>query len=179
LRPHGNQWSSVIYNGAIPWIIFAIGFLCWQETPLNIWTISGLLVFTASLIMTVYNVPARKWMGLYLQNDKRQGDRLNCHFSGFILMPDAQKIEIVVTELSLNGLGLTSKVALETGQEILLLLQIPPGQNEVRLQSKIVHGKNIQGRDMTWAGGAEFARLSADKKQSIVEFLARLTQAQN
>lgn len=169
---------------SVPLLAFGMAIALWGETPINVWTGVG---FTTILAILTYNsISGRpnQWMCLGLNNDKRQGDRLICLIDAFmrpmhVSAPAAVKpSRIQVVNLSIGGFGFRSEGEFRVGQEVIVTLPLARNWTSITVDCRVVHVKQAKFRDFPYVGGVQFKALSENRQQSLVEFLARLSNAE-
>ncbi len=172
--------TLVLLTLLVPALSLILGSLALEETPLNIFTGSGLLMVLFVLGKeSLRGIPAY-WMTLLLNNDRRHGDRLVCLLDGYLKRPgDTQPARVQVINLSIGGIGFRMDRELPAGERIILTL--PMGQNwtSFTLEGRIAHIEKRGVKDFPFSGGIEFQNLAGFRLQCVVEFLARVSRAED
>ena len=172
--------TLVLLTVLVPCFSMVLGFAGLEETPLNVFTLGGLGMVLFVLAKESWKGIPVYWMTLMLNNDRRQGDRLTCLLDGYVKRPgDAQPARVQVINLSIGGIGF--RVDRELGANERIILTLPMGQNwtSVTLEGIVAHieKKGITG--FPYSGGIEFQNLSGFRRQCVVEFLARVSRAED
>jgi hypothetical protein len=165
--------TILIHSIATPFIAMGLGWICADETPFNMLTLLGFLVTTAAVVYVAIEAKASRWVGHPMQNDRRQGDRLLCHVDAEIEGEKAQ-----VLDLSLNGLGFRCQTKFERNTVVGVRMPIAQDNSSLTLVGKVMHVAPSHSKDYPFIGGIVFLRMSIERRQSLIEFLARLTQAE-
>ena len=168
----------VLITAWVPLGALVIGAFMWQETPVNLFTIAGaVLVLFVLISNSLYERPGQ-WMLHHIHNDTRQGDRLLCHLDGFVKPSKGGMTKVELLDLSLGGLGMRTAQEFKKGDELLTSFQVGMGFNQLTLTCRVVHCRvNPEGREYGWICGVEFQKISMEKRQNLVEFLARSAKA--
>ncbi len=170
--------SSVILTIVTPILALVMGYFAWGETPINLLTVAGaLLVLGVLLFSAVVTVPTR-WLVLYLNNDKRQGDRLVCFIQGEAVMADGTKVLLQIIDIGIGGLGFRAKGSLKAGDVLQVSLPVAQQTSVLSLSGQVAHVAPHSSREFPLLGGLIFTSISESRWQSLVEFLARLTKAE-
>jgi len=158
-------------------LVFAAGAM--GETPINAFTMVGLLITLFALGKEcLKGIPAH-WMTLLLNNDRRQGDRLVCLLDGFMRRQgDPQTFRIQVIDLSIGGIGFRLDKEANKGETVLVTLPMGKNWTSITLEGRITHSVKTGGREYPFGGGIEFLNLSGHRRQCVVEFLARVSRAE-
>ena len=169
---------SLVMTLVVPLGAVGLGIGLWFETPLNVYTVGGALVIIGILVHHSLLNPPSRWMVMYLSNTKRQGDRLLCLLPAeFQWKEEVAKIQI--TDIAFGGLGFRCQKEIPVGET--LMVSIPMGHmNRMLLECKVAHIKQPSkpNREFPWVGGLQFQTVSQSRWQSLIEFLARVANAE-
>ncbi len=171
--------TLVLLTMLVPTLSLLVGFSAMGETPLNGFTLGGtLLVLFVLAKEGIRAIPAH-WMTLLLNNDRRQGDRLVCLLDGYLKKQgDTATAKVQITNLSIGGIGF--RLDRQIAGKDRILLTLPMGQNwtSVTLEGVVAHVKKGGTMEFPYSGGIEFQNLSGFRRQCVVEFLARVSRAE-
>ena len=175
MRPN----TVVILTLTVPLASLFWGWRLWGETPMSSITLGGAAIVLYILTTEVLMGTPSQWMCLSLNNDKRQGDRLLCVLDAFMRPIKAGKpARVQVINLSIGGLGFRSETPFKMGEQVMITLPLGHNWSSVTVDGQIVHITDARFRDFPWLGGIEFRNLSLHRRQCLVEFLARLSKAE-
>lgn len=171
--------TIVLLTATVPLTALFVGWQLWGETPINALTLGGAGVLMYVLVTEALVGNPSQWMGLSLNNDKRQGDRLLCVLDAFMRQIRGGKpSKIQVIDLAIGGVGFRSEVPYKIGEDVMITLPLGHNWSSVTIDGRIMHITESRYRDFPWVGGVEFQNLSAHRRQTLVEFLARLSKAE-
>jgi len=174
-----GQVTTLQVTLCVPLFAILAGWRAWGETPVNALTLLGAAAVLAVLGVNCLQGRPSQWLCHMLHNDKRQGDRLACILDAFLrLIQGGSPTKIQVVNLSIGGLGFRSLSRFEPGQKIAITVPLARNLTSVTLTGRIVHVSPSRNKDFPWIGGIEFEDISLGKRQSVVEFLARIAQAE-
>lgn len=172
--------TLLVLTMLVPTLSFVVGYFALEETPLNAFTAAGLVMVLFVLGKECLKGIPVYWMTLMLNNDRRQGDRLVCLLDGYLKRPgDAQPARVQVINLSIGGIGFRADRELASGERIILTL--PMGQNwtSVTLEGTVAHVEKKGITGFPFSGGIVFQNLTGFRRQCVVEFLARVSRAED
>lgn len=137
--------------------------------------ICGAVIAIGSLLLAGRGENSSFWMGHYLNNSRRQGDRVMCALSGFVKGTKGGIHKIEVTDLSIGGLGFRCDSYYEIGDEVVVTLPMGLAWTQVGLDCRVIHiQKNENNTQFPWTGGLIFKNVTVDNLQYLVEFLAKI-----
>jgi drug/metabolite transporter (DMT)-like permease len=177
-RVRQGTTSSVVLTALTPLLALGLAFAAWEETPINIATVTGAVLVIGVLILNAMHTLPNRWLVLYLNNDKRQGDRLVCLLQGEILRSDGTKLLIQIIDIGIGGLGFRSAGSLSSGEKVQVVIPVAHQNNRLTLDCQVAYAKPNNSREFPVLGGLQFYNVSESRWQNLVEFLARLTQAE-
>ncbi len=171
--------SLLLLTLSVPVFSLAIGVAAMGETPLNAFTAVGMAISLFALGKACWQGIPGHWMTLLLNNDRRQGDRLVCLLDGFLKrMGDPQALRVQVVDLSIGGIGFRLDREVNRGDNVIVTLPMGKNWTSVTLEGKIAHVDKQGNREFPFTGGIEFQNLSGHRRQCVVEFLARVSRAE-
>lgn len=176
---YGNEAYATLLHSAIA-VLFPVflGWLAWHETPANAGTILGVGLVAVGLLRTAIMERSSRWMGLNVHDVLRDGDRLACLVDGEMRMENKEGFRVQLCSLSMGGLGFRSAVRVEAQQNVEVKLPMGSDRGYVCIEGRVAYVEAGTSRDFPWEGGFQFLKISPDRQQSLVEFLARLTRAE-
>jgi drug/metabolite transporter (DMT)-like permease len=171
-----GTFGAMTYSLVTPTVAILTGYALWAESPINEWVGIGLGLMFAVIALDSYAIKPARWMCHYLRNDVRQGDRLMCHLDAEAKINEVSS-KIQVVDLSLGGLGFRSETGFAKGETVGVDLPISNQGGNLRLDCTVAHIQPYRSAEFPWSGGLVFPKLSAEKSQYLVEFLAKLAKA--
>ncbi len=177
-RVRKGNVSSLILTIVTPGLALLLSFFAWQETPINFQTVTGAILVLGVLFWNAWITAPNRWLVLYLNNDKRQGDRLVCLLIGEVTTSEAKTVKIQITDISIGGLGFRAAEGLKIGETVLVTLPIAQQGNNLTLTCQVARLGPNSSRDFPIVGGLSFKNVSEARWQNLVEFLARLAKAE-
>lgn len=171
-----GTFGAMAYSLLCPAFAIGTGYLLWMESPVNAWVGVALALVFVVLALDSYAIRPTRWMCHYLRNDVRQGDRLVCHLDAFASVNKIPS-KIQVVDLSLGGLGFRSETGFAKGEIVTVDLSISNSGGTLHLDCKVAHIQPYHSAEFPHSGGLVFPKLSAEKSQYLVEFLAKLSKA--
>jgi drug/metabolite transporter (DMT)-like permease len=174
-----GQLTVPILTATVPIVALLIGFNAWGETPINFFTVPATIVILYILVTeSMMSVPSH-WMTLSMNNNKRRGDRLICLLDAFMReIRGGKPTKIQVINLSIGGIGFRSEAPCQVGDEIIITLPLGHNWSSVTVDGKVAHCTPSRFKEFPWVGGIQFLNLSINRRQSLIEFLARLSWAE-
>ncbi len=173
-----GTWPSVVLTAVTPLFALAVAFAAWRETDFNVQVLAGSALVIGVLIYNALITVPNRWLVLYLNNDKRQGDRLVCLIQGKITKADGTAVVIQIIDLGIGGLGFRAAGQVTSGEIVNVTLPVAQHGNDLALQCKVAHVKPNPSREFPLLGGLVFMGVSESRWQSLIEFLARLAKAE-
>lgn len=169
----GRVISALVPLGGV-----LMGALYLKDTPINWQTLAGTACVAVAVILGLLNSNARRWLCLYINNDIRQGDRIRCVIDGFLKPANGSTTRVQIVDLSMGGIGFRSSQRFPIGDSVLVTLPIGPNWSQISIDCRIVHVHPSQEREQAWIGGLEFQNISSERRQLLVEFLARVAHTE-
>ncbi len=174
-----TRTTLMLLTLTVPTFALLLGVGAMGETPLNAFTLVGLAICLFALAKACWLGNPGQWMTLLLNNDRRQGDRLVCLLDGFLKrMGDAQTMRIQVIDLAIGGVGFRLDKEAQKGDSVIVTLPMGKNWTSVTLEGKVAHINKQGSREYPFVGGIEFTNLSGHRRQCVVEFLARVSRAE-
>lgn len=178
-RLNRDRVSVTLMSGLVPAGAMGIGFALWRETPVSVLSLAGAVAVIGILCYNGWLTKATKWLCLFINNDRRQLDRLICHLQGTIAKEGDVPGAVQVNDISAGGLGYRSEKSFEKGDIVSVNFPINHPKNCVMISCQIVHASpDSFSKDFPFRGGLQFQKLTEDKWQVLTEFLARLSKAE-
>lgn len=166
--------GSVVMTLTIPICGLLMGFASWEETPLNLVTLSASAVVILALIINGASVKSGLWLSHFLYNDMRKGDRLACQLDGFLRSNTTIGTgRVRVEDISIGGLGVLTDATLEVNQHVVLDLPLSESGNQMTLECQVIHYHPSKGGVLPLFVGLVWLPMNASRAEDIVEFLAK------
>lgn len=174
-----RRHTIVILTAAVPLFALGLAWYCWRETPVNVFTLAGTALIGYVIVTESLVGAPGHWMCLFLNNDKRQGDRLICLIDAFMrLLKEGKPARVQVVNLSIGGLGFRSETQFQKGDSVVVTLPLGQNWSSITIDAVVTHIEPVRSRTYPFAGGMQFKPLAAHRQQCLVEFLARLSKAE-
>jgi hypothetical protein len=93
---------------------------------------------------------------------------------GSLTFPGGRVVKVQINDLSISGLGFRCQEELSTTEEAVLVLPISFKMSHVQAQCRVVRLQKTTSPFFPWAGGLSFTDTNLDRRQTFIEFLARI-----
>jgi len=166
--------GNLVMTLTIPIVGLLLGYFSWEETPLNVLTLSSSAVILLSLVLNSKRVKSGLWLSHFLYNDMRKGDRINCRLDGYLRSnTTAGTGRVRVEDISIGGLGVLTDATPEVNQHVILDLPLSESGNQMTLECQVVHYHPNKGGEFPLFVGLVWLPMKAERAEDIVEFLAK------
>jgi len=172
-----GKGGSAVLCVSIPLVGLALGYTSWQETPMNTMVLAATVVGICVLVFNGFYVKQNLWLSHALYNDIRKGDRLVTHLEGFLSGENISSARVRVQDISIGGLGAFTDGSLEVGQTVTLDLPLSASGNQITLECQVVHHHPSKDENLPLFIGLIWGKMSANRTEDIVEFLAKTGRA--
>ena len=177
-RAQTGAVGSQIMTVLLPLSAIGIGYLFWRETPLNTLTALGGALTIGFLFLQSRQANPRKWACLNINNDNRRGDHLLCLLTGNLVLHTGESVPVTLYRISVCGFGLRGDKPVAEGQKVVLQVPFGWGENQFTLEGEIAESTYNDRAQMPWEGEIHPQNLNDKRWQVLLDFVARLSRAE-
>jgi hypothetical protein len=163
-------WAPLLTGVILSW-------LAWAETPFNVFTILGVILILTAQVFLFTDTKLRDWRGLFQHGDVRMRDRLLCLAEGFLQTQDGNEQRCQLCDLSATGVGLFNTSSLEKNTLIKIKVPIGTGGNFIIFDGHVHQVEKRESKDFPFRIGISFQGINPEKRQALVELLAKVSHA--
>ncbi len=140
----------------------------------NAYSILGMLMYSGAVFFAARSENPIHWLSHFLNNSRRQGDRVSCHIKGFMKKEKGPIANIEVKDLSIGGLGFSSDTEFQVADVVFVSFPLGRHWTQITFECQIMHRHKTSDAQHPWSGGVEFRHLEEATRQTLVEFLAKI-----